>query len=90
MKDGRRIDAKHVKRKQLSSYLPPNVLQRTKRLVYTLLLYTCSVCFIIIFNREECLYRHLLAICPTEVARPPQSGRLLFLERGPPMRHLMP
>ncbi|KAI9564763.1 hypothetical protein GHT06_008504 [Daphnia sinensis] len=31
VKDGRRIDAKHVRRKQLSSYLPPNFL-RTKRL----------------------------------------------------------
>lgn len=32
VKEGRRIDAKHVRRKQLNSYLPVSVLQRNKRL----------------------------------------------------------
>lgn len=32
-KEGRRIEAKHVKRKQLGQYLPPNILQRHKRQV---------------------------------------------------------
>lgn len=33
IKEGRRIDAKHVRRKQLSTYLPSSVLQRNKRQV---------------------------------------------------------
>jgi len=36
LKEGMRIDAKHVRRKQLSSYLAPNVLQRHKRQVMPL------------------------------------------------------
>ena len=36
IKEGRRIDAKHVRRKQLSSYLPASVLQRNKRAVLKL------------------------------------------------------
>ncbi len=31
VKEGRRIDAKHVKRKQLSTYLPSSVIARNKR-----------------------------------------------------------
>ena len=38
VKEGRRIDAKHVRRKQLNSYLPVSVLQRNKRLVIILIL----------------------------------------------------
>ena len=49
LKEGMRIDAKHVRRKQLSSYLAPGVLQRHKRQVRSIIYFhrvPLMMCFV--------------------------------------------
>lgn len=91
VKDGRRIDAKHVKRKQLSSYLPSNFLLRTKRVVSRKKIWKFDYWIILnlfcLFLREECPCRLQLAVYPTERL---QWQRLHSRERGRRMQLSMP